>query len=69
VAVVEKHTLNSTNTITLMKYMRRYVVLVRSTRMKWRNQPKILFGGQTVWLQASNSILFGTPKAQNGKIS
>jgi len=34
---------------------------------QWLSQPKIVWGGQDFWLQASNSILFGIPplKAQN----
>jgi len=30
-AIIEKHTLNGVNTITLMKHKHRYVILVKST--------------------------------------
>jgi len=43
VAVIEKHTLQGANTITLMKHKQKYVVLANSTRMDGANTAAIMF--------------------------
>jgi len=43
VTVIEKHTLDGSNTITLMKHKYRYVTLVKSTRMDGVNTAATTF--------------------------